>query len=170
MAHTLRRGLSWGLLLAVLAVWFVALRPVGLGGPASYIIVSGTSMQPTFHTGDLVVLSARDGYQRGDVITYRVPKGDPGAGRLVIHRITDGSARAGFVTRGDNRPHPDDWHPRGGDVLGRLWFMVPRVGTVLGALREPSLLAALAGGAAVVTILLRTPEPRSRRPRKPADA
>ncbi len=162
MSRKLRRSLSWGLLLAAFAVWFVALRPVGLGGPASYIIVSGTSMEPTFHTGDLVVLTERASYRPGEVVTYRVPKGDPGAGSFVIHRIKGGSATSGFVTQGDNRKYSDDWHPRGGDIVGTMRLMVPKVGTLLSTLREPSLLAALAGGAAVVTILLRTPTAPSR--------
>ena len=33
--------------LSVLALWFVYLRPVTLGGSASYVIVNGPSMQPT---------------------------------------------------------------------------------------------------------------------------
>ena len=62
MIRRIRRLLGLGLLAAAVAVWVVALRPQALGGPALYIVVRGSSMLPTFETGDLVVLQSASSY------------------------------------------------------------------------------------------------------------
>ncbi len=145
---------SYLALAVLLAAWALVLRPTALGGPATYVVVSGTSMQPTLWTGDLVVLRARDHYDVGDVVTYPVPEGAPGAGDLVIHRIVGGSPGSGFTTRGDNRDRADDWTPTAAQVRGSEWFVVPGAGTVLTRLIQPPLLAALAGGVVVVLVMM----------------
>jgi len=149
-----RRRIGWVVLSVLVAAWALLLRPTALGGPATYVVVSGTSMQPTLWTGDLVVLRAAERYDVGDVVTYPVPEGSPGAGDLVIHRITGGDPDTGFTTRGDNRDRVDDWTPTAAQVRGREWLVVPHVGTALRSVGRPPVLAALAGGIAVVVVLL----------------
>lgn len=160
LPERVRRILGATVLVAAVVAWALLLRPTALGGPATYVVVSGTSMEPTLHTGDLVVLRAHDSYGVGDLVTYPVPEGAPGAGDLVIHRIVGGSAEGGFTTQGDNRRQADDWHPTAEQVRGREWFTVPGAGTVLTRFTDPPLLAALAGGVAVVVVLLRSPSAR----------
>jgi signal peptidase len=164
----MKRILSLVLTTLALAIWFVAFRPAALGGPVSYVVVSGTSMQPTLHTGDLVVVRHRDTYAKGQVIAYAVPDGIPGAGKLVIHRITGGDARHGFTTQGDNRAEADDWHPRDQHVKGALWIHVPGAGRWIATVREPAVFASLAAGFTVFSILLGPG--RRRRPTDSADA
>src|SRR3954447_9111211 len=105
------RAISWRrpnqaaafvLLVALVGGWAFVLRPQSLGGPAGYVLVSGHSMLPRYHTGDLVLVERRHSYHVGQVIAYRVPKGDAMAGAQVIHRIIGGDARRGFVVQGDN--------------------------------------------------------------------
>jgi signal peptidase I len=115
------------------------------------VIVSGESMEPALEAGDLVVTVRKRGYDVGDVIAYRIPDGEPGAGVLVIHRIVGGSAGAGYITQGDNREGRDPWRPRPHDVVGTEAVSVPRVGLGLAHVRTPLGLAVLAG---VVTGLL----------------
>jgi len=110
------------------------------------LIVSGQSMDPTFHTGDLVLAWPTADYEVGDVAPYRVPEGEPGAGGLVIHRIVGGDARSGFVMQGDNNPAPDIWMPRNDDIIGRQIVLVPWVGELMAWLRQPAVLAALVAG------------------------
>jgi hypothetical protein len=63
----------------------------------------------------------------------------------VIHRIVGGDAESGFVTQGDNRNAPDQWHPRGSDILGEAWLHVPGAGSWLSHLRQPMVFAVLIG-------------------------
>ena len=112
-------------------------------------------MLPTYESGDLLILHAGPEYVVGDVIAYRVPKGEFGEGHLVVHRIVGGDASAGFVLEGDNNPAPDPWQPRPIDVVGRPWVALPRVGAVVAWARQPIILGALAASMAVAFIVSR---------------
>lgn len=153
---------------ALVVTWALLLRPQLLGGPASYVIVSGHSMEPTLATGDFVVALERSSYRAGDVVAYRIPKGAPGAGALVIHRITGGSPRAGFLTQGDNRDGPDEWRPKPADVLGTPALTLPRVGLFFAWVRTP-LGVALAGGLAAFLFVTAGSKRDRRRAREDSD-
>jgi signal peptidase I len=125
-----RSAFTFGISLILLAAWLVLLRPARLGGPGSYVVVSGTSMEPGLHTGDLAILWRADRYDRGDVIAFRVDEGG-----TVIHRVIGGDQRAGYVTQGDNRETPDQWRPLPNVILGRMWLHLPAAGQAMGSLR-----------------------------------
>ena len=146
---------------ALLAFWFIALRPQGLGGRAGYALVSGTSMLPTMHTGDVVIVHRAHHYVIGDVIAYKVPKGQTGAGAQVIHRIVGGNEHDGFIVQGDNRTAPDIWHPTPSLVVGREWAHIPKLGRVVTALHTPLVLAALAAAVAAGYVVTRSRGARS---------
>jgi signal peptidase len=159
-AHPLRR--AWRVVCIVSFVglvvgWTIFLRPQFLGGPAGYVTVSGTSMQPTMHTGDVVLLHRRAAYRRGDVIAYHVPRGQAGEGHVVIHRVVGGSAARGYVTRGDNRDSDDFWRPKPSDVIGTKQVLVPGLGRIARLILSPIGLGLLA---ALATIVLLIPGPR----------
>jgi signal peptidase len=140
---------------ALLVGWAIYVRPQALGGPAGYVLVSGRSMLPRYHTGDLVLVERRASYHLGQVIAYRVPKGDPMAGAQVIHRIIGGNATQGFVVQGDNRTAPDVWRPKPVDIVGAKALRVPNAVLVLQFLRSPVLLALLAACFVFVRVLSR---------------
>jgi len=149
--------------LAIVAVTplLLACWPRTLGGRTGYVMVRGTSMKPTYHAGDLVVTRARAGYRAGDIVAYQVPAGQLGAGILVIHRITGGSARDGYIMQGDNNPEPDDWRPKARDIVGRARLRIPHAGAPLATLHAPLPLACLAAG--IVFAMLVVPAQRNRR-------
>ena len=133
---------------AVLAVAaFVALQLPW--SPIRTVVVTGPSMQPTMDGGDIAVTVRRATYRAGDVVAFRIAAGDPGAGKLVIHRIVGGDGTNGYVMRGDNREGVDPWRPRRGDVVGEAALLVPRLGLLPALLRTP---LGLATFAALVTI------------------
>jgi signal peptidase len=139
---------GWAVFAAGVVAWALFLRPAALGGPATYLIVSGHSMEPTLHTGDLVVARRQGRYRRGDVIVYHIPKNQAGSGALVIHRIIGGSSQSGYVTRGDNRSYRDPWHPRPVDIAGKMKLRVPRLGmlpVLAHSMLGMAFIAALAG-------------------------
>jgi signal peptidase I len=142
------------LLAAMLLMWFAVLRPSVMGGPATYVWVSGISMEPTLHDGDLAVIRVREVYRRHDVVAFRVPRGQPGAGAIVIHRIVRGSAEEGFVTQGDNKDVVDMWRPRTRDIIGGLWFRLPRAAVALRPLRDRETFAAFVAAFSVFLFLL----------------
>jgi signal peptidase I len=151
-AAPLRRWGGRALVAAAVLAWVLFLRPQPFGGPASYVLVSGHSMRPQLETGDLVITQRKDAYARGDVIAYRIPRGEPGAGAYVIHRITGGSPHDGYRTQGDNREEPDLWRPRPRDIEGRLWVRVPKAGSLIALLSAPIPLATAAGLLTFLTV------------------
>jgi signal peptidase len=127
----------------LLTAWFFLLRPAFLGGPVSYVMVSGISMEPTMYTGDLALARRQAGYQVGDVVAYRVET-EQGTG-LVIHRIVGGSAQDGFIMQGDNNDFRDSWRPTPDQVAGKALVNIPRVGSVFSYLQNPVRMAAAVG-------------------------
>jgi signal peptidase len=125
------------LLMTLLAAAWVVFAPVRFGGQAAYVIVSGTSMEPNFHRGDLAILRQETNYAVGDVVTYRHPTIGP-----VIHRIIalDGER---FVFKGDNNSWIDEYRPLQNELIGKLWIYLPSAGTVIEQLRVPRNMAAL---------------------------
>lgn len=128
----------------LLWAWWLTLAPASIGGPVTYVVIRGDSMLPAYEGGDLVLLRPAEAYHLGDAIAYRVPAGDFGAGRLVIHRIIGGDATSGFVLQGDNNPAPDPWRPRPADVAGAEWVRIPALGSLLALVQRPVVAGALA--------------------------
>jgi signal peptidase len=141
--------------LAALAMFW----PQSLGGRVAYVQVDGHSMDPTFHFGDLAVVRRQPAYRVGDAVAYRIPKGEFAAGALVIHRLIGGNGRTGFVTKGDNKNLPDEWHPKTADIVGRVRYDIPGAGTKIAALTKPMYLGGLV---AVLTVAVMVMPSRAR--------
>ncbi len=157
---------TWGAVVGLVVAWAFTLRPVAFGGPATFVGVHGSSMLPTLRSGDLVVMHRAATYRVGDVVVYRVPAGQPGAGHLVVHRIAGRRADGAFVMRGDNNSYDDVWHPRPTDVEGRLWARLPGVATAVGRLARPEWFAGAVGLLALVVLGI----PSARRSGSPSDS
>lgn len=128
--------------LVLLGVGLVAFAPIQLGGQAAYVIISGNSMEPGFHLGDLVIIRAAASYQVGDIVTYRHPTIG-----FVIHRIVARESNH-FILKGDNNGWLDSFQPTSAQIVGRLWLHLPSVGKVVRQLRSPrnmALLSSLVG-------------------------
>ena len=122
--------------------------PVQVGGQAAYAIISGNSMEPGLHRGDLVVLRQASDYQVGDIATYRHPTLGP-----VIHRIV-AEADGQFVFKGDNNAWLDSYQPTQAEMIGRFWLYAPSAGRIVEQMRQPwaaALLVALGGLAIAIT-------------------
>lgn len=116
--------------------------------------VDGVSMTPTLHNGDLAVVERHEAYHVGDVIAYRIPDGELGAGSKVIHRIVGGNGVTGFTTKGDHNTYPDYfWHPKTADIVGRVWFHVPGLAVTFANLHRPVPLAVVVGVGSLLLFL-----------------
>jgi len=116
---------------AVGVLWFL-FAPAGLGGRVDYAVVYGSSMEPTLHRGDLVVLHRRSSYGVGEVVGYR----NPDLRRVVLHRIV-GEQGGRFLLKGDNNGFTDSFRTPPDRIVGGLWLRVPVVGNAFTWLRAP---------------------------------
>lgn len=134
-------------LIAVALAW-IWVMPRTIGGLNTYTVVSGISMEPTFHTGDLIISRRADRYNIGDVVTYKIPDAKYDKFRIV-HRVIGKIDDTHYEIRGDNQDQADPWSVPGENIAGAKVFMIPQGGTVLGYARNPIGLALLFG--AIVT-------------------
>lgn len=139
-----------------LATGWWLLAPQTVGGSMAYLAVRGSSMEPTFHPGDLVVVRAGPPYEPGDVVAYRTPASAPGLGArgdasadgeeaapVIVHRVVglDGER---LVLRGDANAADDALRPAPQEVLGRQVARVPGVGGVFAGVRQSAGVAVVA--------------------------
>ena len=125
-------------LLLTIAAWLFFATPE-FGGSTNYIFVSGVSMEPTLHYGDLAIVRSSENYQVGDVVIYH----DPNISR-VIHRIV-AIENGRYVFKGDNNSWLDSYKATNADILGKLWFFIPGAGNTLAFLHQPLTLAVASG-------------------------
>ena len=141
-------------------VGWLFLAPTQIGGSTRYVITSGNSMAPHFHTGDLALVRPAAQYRVGQIVAYRSSL----LHVVVLHRIIarDGN---GYVMKGDHNSFVDPTHPGRADLIGALWLHVPQAGRVLNWLHTPFTAASLAGGFGLL-LLLTAGEKRRRRKRR----
>ena len=154
---TLRARQTWrrvaGLLLIGLVASVAAAFATGLIG---YVNTNGDSMEPLYHTGDLVVVARADQYHTGEVVAYH---GGTDGHLVILHRIVGGNAN-GFVIKGDNNRSVDPTHPRASQIIGQAVLRIPRIGGVIGSpiTRIVLLLALLA----LIVAFMKNPAPKHR--------
>ena len=135
---------------------FLVIGPANIGGPVVYMVISGNSMEPGLHRGDMVFVRSGDAAAVGDAVAYRSTR----TGQHVLHRVI-GMVDGRFIFQGDNNSWVDSSQPTRVDLIGKLWFHIPRVGTYLEWLRSPLHAAVMAGGmVAMATYQGMKPEPR----------
>jgi len=123
---------------------------MGLGGQAAYVIINGNSMEPLYHTGDLVILRRTDQAEVGEVFAYHYPDLGP-----VIHRIVEIKDEH-YVFQGDNNDWLDGYQPTYEELIGKAWLHIPEAGKTVAWLREPlniALIAILIGGFLMVGLM-----------------
>jgi signal peptidase I len=152
-----KRVVSGSITLAIV-VLIIVMWPVRFGGATQWVVVSGTSMEPAYDLGDLVMARSVARSAVGDVVVFAVPEG-VGAGHLVIHRIVDVRPDGTFVTQGDNRDTPDEWSVGQQHVVGHPVLALPGVGSLVTGSFSGSLLAPLLGLAVTLALWPRRPEP-----------
>lgn len=135
-AEALLGGLVAGFVLLALAPIVLGWRP--------YTVLTG-SMRPVIQPGDVVMdrpVKISDAHV-GDVVTFSDPGRD---GVLVTHRIrsiTRGPVQTDVETRGDANNTSERWTIKTEDRVGRVVYVIPKVGHVARALRNPAGIIAL---------------------------
>jgi signal peptidase len=149
----MRRSRSWRVataLVTIVIVWYT--WPARFGGSMSMVVVNGHSMEPTYHTGDVVIARRSGGYKPGDILVYMVPKDQPGGGHEVVHRLKSIDSQGRFLFQGDNKKSPDDWQVTKNDVVGRPVLLIPQGIRYLSLLLSPFTIGLLGAGAVVALL------------------
>ncbi|MCB0102517.1 MAG: signal peptidase I [Anaerolineales bacterium] len=144
----------------ILLVFWITLAPTQLGGPLTYVIVNGNSMEPGFLFGDLVLVRAEPVYAVGDAIVYK----DPNIRQFVFHRIV-GLKLDHFITQGDNNNWQDTHQPTHGEVVGKLWVHIPKLGKAIEWFRMPmnaAVTTGLFGALLMLDMFKNTPQTKRR--------
>jgi signal peptidase I len=119
-------------LVVLLIMGYLWFAPKPLGGPVSYVVTDGTSMEPRLKEHDLVIVRESSSYEIGDVAAYK----SESLKRVVLHRIVD-IDESGFVFKGDNNDFLDQDRPNASQILGKKWLVVKGGGKVLAWIGNP---------------------------------
>ncbi|MBJ7518562.1 MAG: signal peptidase I [Solirubrobacteraceae bacterium] len=137
--------------LAAVVAW------LAVQGGGAFTVLSD-SMAPTFRAGDLVLIERIDPAtaRAGDVIAFPSPRD----GRTIVHRaqrVSAASAQVSFVTRGDANPVSERWAVPADGSVGRVRWVVPRLGHVTRFAASPAgwLLLVAVPGALLAAMELR---------------
>ena len=108
----------------VLTVWF----STGLIGIRPTIIIGG-SMRPTMDIGDIALVTDVDinGIKQNDIVQYWHD------GTMSVHRVVDIRQTEGsklFITKGDANKEPDINPVYPNQVLGKVVFIIPKLGSI----------------------------------------
>ncbi|MFB6068367.1 MAG: signal peptidase I [Halobacterium sp.] len=133
--RTVLRYASVVLLIAVVLPFVVFAVPQVVGAQHSYVVLS-SSMSPTIHAGDVVVVDGVDpaNVEEGDVITFEPPSDHQIDSELVTHRVVEVVRRDGelfFRTKGDANEEPDQALVPAENVVGTVQFHIPKIGYVI---------------------------------------
>lgn len=142
----------------IVGLFWINFAPPRMGGDSIYVVTSGISMEPLFHTGDLAVLRPASSYHVGEIVGYKAP-----VIGIVLHRII-GEVDGHFLMKGDNNNFVDTYHPTPSDVVGRLWLHVPKIGRLINTQRNRE--ASVGVGALAMMGVMGVPIERKRRRRR----
>jgi signal peptidase I len=124
----------------LLALAWIFFAPTQIGGSTTFSETDGISMQPMLVQGDFAVVRAQSTYKVGEVVLYQ----NQVINRDVLHRIIL-IQNDRYYFKGDNNDFVDPGYATKSELIGQLWFHLPKVGEVLGWLGKPLHAALLAG-------------------------
>jgi len=99
-----------------------------ISSPFKFLVVHGSSMEPTIKEGDLIVVYQTNELKIGDVITY-LHEVD-GRHYLFTHRIVEMHGDI-IRTKGDALEKPDSYTVKKSDVVGKVVLVIPMLGMLI---------------------------------------
>lgn len=91
-------------------------------------------MEPTIHIKDIIIINQDTQYFSGQAITFKTE------GHIVTHRIAEVKNELGevtYITKGDANRSEDDGVVKQSDVIGRVVFVVPKIGQFVAFAQSP---------------------------------
>lgn len=123
-----------GVLVVVALLLIVSVLPIT--GNIKFLTVLSGSMEPTIHTGAIVMVKPMSEYNVGDVITFKLS----GEKTPVTHRIYEVREKDGqkaYITKGDANNSPDTGEISLSAIEGRVLCDVPYIGYAVDFVRKP---------------------------------
>lgn len=127
--------------IVITAVVFIALLIIVSAFPINgnikmFTVLSG-SMEPTIHTGSVVVIKPVSNYKVGDIVTFgqNTKTELPTTHRISGERIQDGEKV--FKTKGDANNGEDGKEISSKEILGKILFSIPWLGYVVDFVKKP---------------------------------
>ncbi len=111
--------------LGLMALYTITSNVTLFSGYRSLLVQSG-SMEPSIMTGDIVVIRQAVDYIQNDVVTFQ-----DGDGRIVTHRVKGKNTKndtPSFTTKGDANSSEDPDPISFGQILGKVVFVIPKLG------------------------------------------
>ena len=115
--------------LGVLIIFTIGSNTEVFGGYKSYLVQSG-SMEPAIMTGDIIVIHKQASYAKNDVITFMAEEKG-----IVTHRIMNILEEKNtmfFNTKGDANRTDDSGNTSIDQVMGKVVFVIPKLGFFVG--------------------------------------
>ena len=102
------------------------------GNVKARIVLTG-SMEPAISAGDVIITTpiTRKVPMINDVVAYQAKRFNGEDVAVFSHRIIGGDIENGFIMKGDANKSPDPQKPKGEDILGVVFFVVPFIGNLL---------------------------------------
>lgn len=123
------------------AILFIALLLIvstfPITGNVKLLSVLSGSMEPTIHTGSVVIIKPESSYKIGDVITFgKNTKTDiPTTHRIAEMKIVSGEAV--YKTKGDANNAEDSTETPQKDIIGKVLFSIPWLGYIVDFVKKP---------------------------------
>lgn len=99
--------------------------------PVHPTVIGSGSMRPVIETGDIVIIGDinADTIKQGDIIQYRAKGGNFNILHRVIEIKQDENTKM-YITKGDANNDPDSDPVQPDQVIGKVSFIIPRLGLV----------------------------------------
>ncbi|MDE2030951.1 MAG: signal peptidase I [Patescibacteria group bacterium] len=125
--------LSYIIFIGIILV--VSLIPV-TGNIKTLAVLSG-SMEPTIHTGSVVIVKPESSYKVGDIITFgdNTKTDIPTTHRIAEERAVEGNMI--YRTKGDANNAEDSAETPQKEVTGRVLFSIPYLGYIINFIKKP---------------------------------
>ena len=110
--------------------------------PVLLTVILSNSMYPVWERGDMVIienLKEKDTVHNGDIVFFKTEKGDLADKGWIAHRVMDGNAVQGFITKGDANKQTDqdladtgpikrEWIVGRALTIGETPIVIPKIG------------------------------------------
>jgi len=117
----------------VAAIILMAFSALSFSGNVKARIVLTGSMEPAISAGDVIITTpiTRKVPKVNDVVAYQAKRFNGENVAVFSHRIIGGDIENGFIMKGDANKSPDPQKPKGEDILGVVFFVIPFIGNLL---------------------------------------